>query len=215
MKHFIILAAAALLSACGGGEVHCTAAGACVVNVAAAPVDGAASAAAGAASMPSSSASAPSSSASAPANGSTSVPLGTVVQSFPMTAKSGQTLWRAGGMTYTLVIGDVGSIQWVAIYSAPVASGYPQMATVEAMLDTALDLHTPAKDDAALRAYLQTYVVPKADAWMRANSSRWASGMTVDPYYTGSVSDSMTAVQRLAARMPQWLAVSAGGVTLR
>lgn len=205
-----------LLSACGGGEVNCTAAGACVVSVG--------SITTGSVSVPSapaSAASSPSPAASAPAvtPPAQTIPLAVVHQLPPaVTITAGDLRWSAQGVTYMVGIATNGDASWVAVWSVASSSstgmaGAP-VSGVEVMLDSGFDLRGVQPDDAAIRAYLAAYVVPKLNTWMTANSGRWASGMTV---YAVNTKDTPTgsASARAAARVAQWIDITPFGATLK
>ena len=121
-------------------------------------------------------------------------------------------------MTYMVGMATNGDAYWVAVWSVSSTSSAgmagSQVAGVEAMLDGGFDLRGVQPDDASIRAYLAAYVVPKLNAWMAANSSRWASGMTV---YAVNTKDRPTgsASARTAARLAQWVQVTPFGVELQ
>lgn len=200
MKKPLVVLALLVLSACGGGEVNCSVPGACVLNIN------------GDVNLPGLSASAPAPVASAPV---ASVPRGAVNRVFPVKATPGNIVWRAGGMTYTLVIVTNGDAVWCAIYSAPVDSPTAVMTSVEAMVDSGVDLHAPASDDASIKAWVAAYVVPKANAWIVANSGRFASGMTVEPYSRATVPAALSNLDRAAGLLPQFIEVTPFGISLK
>ena len=212
---FLALLSVLLLSACGGGEVNCTAPSSCVVNVG--------SITTGSVSVPS----APASSASAPSGGASS-PTPTPIQAVPLakvkqippaaTIYPGDLRWSAQGITYVAAVVTSLDFVWVAIYSTPTATsdggvGLP-VASFEVQLDGDLNSRGVQANDAAVRAYLSARVVPALDSWLKANSGRWASGMTVYPVNAGDTPTG-NAYDHIAARMAQWVEVKATGAALK
>jgi hypothetical protein len=107
---------------------------------------------------------------------------------------------------------------WVAIYSVPTATsdggvGLP-IASFEVQLDGDLDSRGVQANDAAVRAYLAARVVPALDSWLKANSGRWASGMTVHPVNVGGTPTG-NAYDHIAARLAQWVEVKPTGAALK
>jgi hypothetical protein len=206
------------LAACGGGTVNCTGQYSCEVVI---------SGGTNTVSVPGSIASAPAGSASSP-SGSASSPTPAPAPTLPLaqvhnlpptvTITAGDLRWDSGGITYMLGVAGTGDAYWVAVWSIPQtnASGEvgAQMATLELMIDSGVDLRGLTADDATLKAYVSTIVIPKLDKWMQANSSRWASGMTIQAV---NLKDSPTGgyLDRLAGRIPQWIDLSPFGASMK
>lgn len=215
MMRAAILVILAMLAGCGGGEVNCAAQGACVVNVGSVTTGPITTP-----STPASGASAPSGGASSP--GTTpieAVPLARV-KTIPPTATiyPGDLRWSAQGITYVAAVVTAADVAWVAVYSVPTVSATgaagTQVAAFEVSLDDGLDSRGVLPTDESVRAYLQTRIVPKLDAWLKANSSRWASGMTVYPVNAGD-SPQGKGIDHVAARLAQWVEVKATGAALK
>ena len=212
----LILLSALLLSACGGGEVNCTAQGACVVNVGSVTTG------------PITPPSPPASGASAPSGGASSPDPTPPVSSVPLARPKpippaaviypGDLRWSAQGITYLATVATSLDFAWVAVYSVPTATSTggegTQVASFEVALDNGLGDRNVQPDDAAVRAYLQTHVVPALDTWLKANSGRWASGMVVYPVNSGGTPTG-NGLDHVAARLAQWVEVKPTGATLK
>lgn len=205
---YLALVLVALLSACGGGSavINCDVAGACVLNANNNTV-----------SLPGTAASAPSPGASAPTP-TPQVPLGSVFHAGQgYTATVGDLHWTSGGITYVVSVQEYGFAEAVALMSCSAVEcfGSVQSWTFEVYLDDALDMHWPVDTaDATLRTYLKTYVVPKLDAWLKANQARTV-GLVVAPVSSLPVPASWAYMERIAALLPQWVVVSPSGATLK
>lgn len=213
----LILLGALFLSACGGGEVNCTAENACVYNI---TVNGGITSSTPVASIPlvpQPAASVPSGAASDPAPSVppvSTVPLAKLKTLFPVTTAKGDLVFTAQGMTYLVAIVTNGDATWVALYSAGSIGDAVQMTNSEAMLDSGFDLRGIAPDDDSLRAYLSTRIVPALDDWMRTHADRFASGMQLPAVNKGGVPTG-SAADRLAGRMPQWIDITPFGAYLK
>lgn len=211
----LVLLSALLLSACGGGEVNCTAQGACTLNVGSVTTG------------PITTPSTPASGASAPSGGASS-PVVTPIEAVPLarvktipptaTIYPGDLRWSAQGITYVAAVVTAADVAWVAVYSVPTVSATgaagTQVAAFEVSLDDGLDSRGVLPTDESVRAYLQARIVPKLDAWMKANSSRWASGMVVYPVNAGDAPTGK-GIDHVAARLAQWVEVKATGASLK
>lgn len=216
LMRFAMLVMVLLLSACGGGDVNCTAQGACTVSIGSITTGDVS-----VPSAPASAASAPGSAASAP--GATppteAVPLARV-KSIPPTAAiyPGDLRWSAQGITYVAAVVTAADVAWVAVYSTPTTSASgaagAQVAAFEVSLDDGLDARGVQPNDASVRAYLQARIVPPLDAWLKANSGRWASGMVVYPVNAGDT-PAGKGIDHVAARLAQWVEVTAAGAALK
>lgn len=102
------------------------------------------------------------------------VPLAQVQTDFPTKSAAGSLRWEADGTTYSVIVAKNNWAAWVSVLSAPSVTqdGVLDMTNAETLLDDSLDQHTPANNDAAVRAYLARYVVPKLDAWIKANPTK-------------------------------------------
>lgn len=219
MRILALLIILAMLAGCGGGEVNCTASGACVVNVGSVTTGPVTTPSVP--SLPASSASGPSGGASSPVATPPieSVPLARVKPIPPAaTIYPGDLRWSAQGITYIATVATSLDFAWVAVYSTPGTSADGgegmQVAAFEVSLDNSLDSRGVQPNDAAVRAYLQAHVVPPLDAWIKANSSRWASGMVVYPVNAGDAPTGK-GIDHVAARLAQWVEVKATGAALK
>lgn len=146
---------------------------------------------------------------------SVAVPLATM-QAPPVMSSPGAVRWTAGGMTYVLAVVSAGDMAWIDLYSAPTVSSDPvRMTTVECVIDDGLDLHWPANSDAAVRSYLVS-VLPKVQTCIQQLSGRFGAGIALSPVSTlADLPVGISAPDRLAARMAQWVAISATGASIR
>lgn len=142
------------------------------------------------------------------------VPAGTKFTAAPITARAGNLVWVAGGMTYGLIVADFPSAGWVALLSASSTGANVTLTAGELIADGMLDLRPPLTTDAETRIYVNTVLLPKLNEWFAANSSRFASGFTAGPVSAAEVK-SGAPMDRLAARLPQLIELTAAGFVLK
>lgn len=216
MKKLSVILAAGL-AACGGGEVNCTQPNACVFNVTGNTVTNS-----GAVTPPPPPASAPASApASSPAPApapAPAVPFGKVFGGGAggYKATTGELSWKSGGLTYIVQVHDYGFAAGVALMSCSLSDcfGTNQSWLFETWLDDSLDIKGPrTADDATLKSYLETRVVPKLDAWIQANGYR-LNGLQTAPFNTAAVPTTWAPYDRLAALLPRWVIVTPTGAFL-
>ena len=197
---------AAILTACGGGDLGNVEAGPITVNVTveagAITCDhctvtiGGFAASAPAASSPGAT--------PAPVDTST-IPLAQVRTGPPLIRQPGDFVVTSGGMTYDLIVvgADFG---FIAMYSGP-GTDVDQPMTSATILDSSL-LDAGALgdgNDAAIRAYLVAKVLPNLDAWWRVNRSPLVNQAVIVPTSTAPVPLALTPINRMAALLAQWL----------
>lgn len=135
------------------------------------------------------------------------VPLGSKFNGLPVTTRPGNMVWTAGGMTYGIAVVEASIGAWVCLYNSPETGESVTFETFAKLLDNMLDLRPALRTDAEIRAYLSSVILPSLNEWLAANVSVFANGATFRPVSTAPVSDDLPGLDRLAARLPQWLQI--------
>lgn len=206
MSKFIIITALVLLSACGGGDptVNCNVPEACILN---APVtinvDGGVTVTG--ALIPERAASAPAPAASVPAV--VPVPLGAPVDADVngLIVPAGNIQWVSDGIVYAVVFRDFSGFMFSMVISASDPQNPKWVGN--GTLDDGFDLHMPASDDASLKAYLETWMLPQLNKFLSDNFYLFTNGMVFAPVSNSPVSTSLPPLRRVAALTPQWIQI--------
>lgn len=209
MKNILALLAAALLTACGGGDIIFSGPVTVSGNTITIPVTAAVSA-----SAPAPAASTPAPTPTPVPIDTSPVPLATIVRGdgWPATLDRGQLQFCSGGICYSVIVKDLG--EWGLITALlrntnPSAGG--AWTGVKTLDDgTNNSGHAPPGATASeVRQYLLRDIVPAVNAWLAANPALFSGGVTVKPQ-TLLPLDGLTGPQLAAAMLAKQARISAG-----
>ena len=138
------------------------------------------------------------------------MPLGTAVTRATDYANTeGNLVWTSSGIKYQVRVGLAFDAAFVGLTSTSNPAAQSPAWQGEALLDDDLELHWPAGDDAAIRAYLAAYVLPELNTWLAANADRFTAGITLGAVSSAAVPASLGVLERIAALLPQMVKIDA------